>query len=273
MWPTVAVLAFLALIGVVVALGASSTARYEFERNGAQEQRQAARSTVAHPAGRRSATRSTRTPEGSDGQPQAVGVAVRPIEAPAVEVADGSGWWLVVDGGAHAVAGPFRDRVDAEWAALGGGLEASAMYGVLREDGGLVRRPSPEERAWLTELAAQLERLPEDWDALLSDTDPLTTLVVEVAAALVDAGLSLHDSAQQSPSGGVSLVPVPEHGGVLVSWRPHDRMSVLQVRGAEADGLVQLAMNDALAEVLEQIGFVVERFTETGSHLVTAIRP
>ena len=35
-WPTVAVLGFLALNGVVITLGASATARYEFERNLAQ---------------------------------------------------------------------------------------------------------------------------------------------------------------------------------------------------------------------------------------------
>lgn len=35
-WPTVALLGFLALNGVVIALGASATARYEFDRNLAQ---------------------------------------------------------------------------------------------------------------------------------------------------------------------------------------------------------------------------------------------
>ena len=47
----------------------------------------------------------------------------------------------------------------------------------------------------VAELGGQLDRLPEDWDDLLTDDDALTTLVVEVAAALVEAGLPVHDCA------------------------------------------------------------------------------
>ena len=36
-WPAVAVLGFCVFTAVVVVLGASSTARYEFERNGARQ--------------------------------------------------------------------------------------------------------------------------------------------------------------------------------------------------------------------------------------------
>ena len=36
MWPVVAALGFLALTGLVIALGTSSTARYDFERNRVQ---------------------------------------------------------------------------------------------------------------------------------------------------------------------------------------------------------------------------------------------
>jgi len=58
------------------------------------------------------------------------------------------GWWLVVeaDGGpGRLVAGPFADRSDAAWAA--GGCEDGAVpvYGYRRADGGLSRRPSPQE--------------------------------------------------------------------------------------------------------------------------------
>ena len=53
-WPAVVVLGFLVFTGLVVALGASSTARYEFERNGArQPQKAAAPRSANHPAGRR----------------------------------------------------------------------------------------------------------------------------------------------------------------------------------------------------------------------------
>jgi hypothetical protein len=202
-------------------------------------------------------------------QAQAVGVAVR--EAP--PGGDTPGWWLVLEGSTQAVAGPYRDQVDAEWAAWTGGLVAEPRYGVLRADGDVVRRPSPEERAWLTELGDQLDRLPEEWDTLLTDTDPLTTLVVEVAAALVEAGLPLHDSPGQAPTGGVCLMPAVDQGGVLVSWRPHDRMSVHPKRGEDVDLDVRDVMNDAVAGVLERTGFVLHPFGDDGAHLVTAIRP
>jgi hypothetical protein len=133
-------------------------------------------------------------------------------------------------------------------------------------------KPSPEERAWLGELGEQLDRLPEDWNGLLSDTDPLTTLVVEVAAAVVEAGLPLHDVHRQDPAGGVCLVPEPSSCGVLVSWRPHDRMSLHQVRGATSDAAVRELMNATIADVLAQLGFVVEPYGATGRALVTALR-
>jgi hypothetical protein len=270
MWPAMTVLAFLALTGVVVALGASSTARFEFERNGAREPQRAvdAATKSGHPAGSRTGNRSAGT---SSAATQAVGVAVR-AETPAGEDAKGPAWWLVADG-THVVAGPYRDRVDAEWAALSSGLAASAKYGVVRADGELVRRPSPEERAWLTELGDQLDRLPREWETVLSDTDPLTTLVVEVAAALVEAGIPVHDAQGGSPAGGVCLLPDLDLGGVLVSWRPHDRMTLLQTRGAVVDAEVRAVMNAALAAVLEETGFVLGQFGETDTHLVTAIRP
>jgi hypothetical protein len=132
-------------------------------------------------------------------------------------------------------------------------------------------RPSPEERAWLGELGGRLDRLPRDWDPLMSDTDPLTTLVVEVTAALVEAGLPLHDAAQ-GPAGGVCLVPELASGGVLVSWTAHDRMSLHHLRGAAADATVRQSMNAAVADVLWNLGFVVEPFGHDGSSLVTALR-
>jgi hypothetical protein len=265
-WPTLALLGFVVLTGLVVVLGTRSTARYEFERNAAREQRDGAQGSGNHPAGSRLASR----PAGAtdvQALPQAVDLAVRP--APAAP--HGPAWWLA-DESAQAVAGPFADRIDAEWAALAGGLPAIPVFGSRRADGGVGARPSPEERAWLAELSDQLDRLPEDWDALLSDTDPLTTLVVEVAAALVEAGLPLHDAAQDRPAGGVCLVP--EHGaqGVLVSWRAHDRMSLHELRGAAANATVQQSMNATIADFLANLGFLVERVDATGGFLVTALR-
>ena len=267
-WLTVEVLGFLLLTGVVVVLGTSSTARYEFERNGTREsQRSAAARSDAHPAGTRSVRRPADAPD-ARAEAHAVDLAVRSTLAPAP---GGTGWWLV-DEEAQALAGPFADRVDADWAILAEGLPAVAVHGNRSADGRVAVRPSPEERAWLGELGNQLDRLPSDWDALLSDTDPLTSLVVEVAAALVEAGLPLHDAHGERPAGGVCLLPEQGAQGVLVSWRPHERMSLHDVRGATASATVQQSMNAAVADVLADLGFVVEPFGATGSSLVTALR-
>ena len=129
--------------------------------------------------------------------------------------------------------------------------------------------PSPQDWAWLAHLGEQLERLPEDWDAILSDDDPLTTLVVEVTASLAEAGLPLYDATGAgSEIGGACLTPQPELGVIVVTWRQHDRMSVDQVHGAAADALVQQVMNRALAEVLEARGFVVDPFGGASGHVV-----
>jgi hypothetical protein len=264
-WPAVAVFGFLMLIGVVVVLGISSTARYEFEHNGARErQRSAAQGQGTHPAGRRQARRSVRT---ANGRGPSVDVAVR--TAPTATGAPG--WWLV-DDSEQVVAGPFGDQVDADWAALSSGLAAVSVHGVRRPDGAVARRPSPEQRAWLAELGDQLDRLPGAWDELLSDEDPLTTLVVEVTAALVEAGLPLHDAPAAHPAGGVVLMPELASGGVVVSWRAHDRMSLQQTRGAAAHATVQQSMSAVIGDVLWNLGFVVEPFGESGSSLVTALR-
>src|SRR5947208_9039745 len=125
------------------------------------------------------------------------------------------GWWLVADeddGPSRIVAGPFLDRAEAGWAAGAdghGGVDgARPDYGIRRADGTLNRRPSPQDWAWLAHLGGELDRLPEDWDAALEEDDPLVTLVVEVAAALAEAGLPLHDATgPESPLGGACVTP------------------------------------------------------------------
>ncbi|MEU2347129.1 hypothetical protein [Modestobacter sp. NPDC049651] len=186
-------------------------------------------------------------------------------------------WWLVGTAadrpGAGIVAGPFPDRVAAEWAALGCRAEVEVVHGVRGDGGRVVRRQSPAERAWLVQLGEQLDRLPDDWDDRLDDDDDaLVTLVVEVAAALVEAGLQLHDCAGDAGVGGVCLTPEPGRGGVLVSWHQHDRMSREQARGAEVVAAVQEVMQDSVADCLEELGFVVEGFGASGASLVTAAR-
>ncbi|MDT0277317.1 hypothetical protein [Blastococcus goldschmidtiae] len=271
-WPAVVVLGFLLFTGLVVVLGTSSTARYEFERNGAQQPARAATPRSAnHPAGRRAPARSgdAAAAPARGGSGRSGSVAVRP--APAAVAEGGPTWWLVGES-AQVLAGPFSDRVDADWAAFAGELPAVAVFGTRRTDGTVKPKPSPEERAWLGELGRHLDRLPAEWDDLLTDTDPLTTLVVEVAAALVEAGLPLHDPGDGQAGGGVCLVPDQDAGGLLVSWRPHDRMSLQHSRGATADEAVQRLMNAAILDVLEQLGFVVEPAGATACALVTALR-
>jgi len=178
------------------------------------------------------------------------------------------GWWLVVDGDegpGRIVAGPFGDRADAVWAA--GDLEPDAqpVYGYRRADGGLNRRPSPQEWSWLEHLAEQLDRLPDDWDTVISDDDPLTSLVVEVTAALAEAGLPMHDATGEGREhGGACLTPEPSLGGIVVTWRQHDRMSVDQLHGAAVAAAVQQAMNRALAEVLAARGISGDALTGGG---------
>jgi hypothetical protein len=188
------------------------------------------------------------------------------------------GWWLVVDeedGPGRIVAGPFPDRADVRWAAAAteddGPEGARPVYGFRRADGVLNLRPSPQDWAWLAHLGEQLDRLPDDWDAELSDDNSLTTLVVEVTAALSEAGLPLHDPTEAGREvGGVCLIPEPGLGGIVVTWRQHDRMSVDQVHGAEADATVQQVMNRALADVLVLRGFVVDAFGGASGHVVRA---
>ena len=295
LWPLVAVLGFLVLAGLVVVLGASSTARYEFERNRAQAERRAAVPTAvsgasgAAPAvsGGSGAAPAVSVASGAaevaeaavpapvpapvvpgqaqqEHQPQrsAVGVATHPAGRRLREPALPPAWWLVDDpatrSGTEIVAGPFPDRIAAEWAAFSGDTPPTARveHGVQHADGAWSRRQLPAEKAWLAELGEHLDRLAGAWDDLITDDDALTTLVVEIAAALVESGLPLHDCAADGASGGVCLTP--GHGGVLVSWHQHERMSVHQVRGGAIDTVVQRTMNVALAELLLQFGFLVE---------------
>jgi hypothetical protein len=325
-WPMVALLGFLALNAVVIALGASATARYEFERNLARSGGQLAlfsdgvavverapQSDAVAPARRKMRGTSTarvrrfRHRARTSGQPAETGSRgiapedTRPATAPmggqqtlletrpetgvtaavAPEVPGRSavGWWLVVESddepaeSGAIVGGPFLDQVEADWAVLTSDLPVSVrtrvVHGRRRADGALVPQSSPEERAWVGELEQQLDRLSDDWDELITDGDALTTLVVEVAAALLEVGLPLYDGQAGSGSGGVCLTPAPGHRGVLATWRQHNWMSVQRTRGLEADMAVSQTMNAAVAHVLADMDFLVEPFGGTGCCLVS----
>jgi hypothetical protein len=183
------------------------------------------------------------------------------------------GWWSVVDsddGSGRIVAGPFPDRAEASWAGTSSDVDgAHPVYGTRRDDGTLARRPSPQDWAWLAHLAEQLERLPEEWDAGFTEEDPLVTLVVEVTAALAEAGLTVHDAAGAGREvGGACLIPEPALGGIVVTWRQHDRMSVDQTHGPEIDAATQQVMNRTLGDLLALRGFGVEAFGEGTGHVV-----
>jgi hypothetical protein len=190
-----------------------------------------------------------------------------------VDEAIREGWWSVVDiddGSGRILAGPFPDRAEAAWAGVSSDdAGAHPVYGTRRADGTLARRPSPQDWAWLAHLAEQLERLPEEWDAGFSEEDPLVTLVVEVTAALAEAGLTVHDAAGAGrETGGACLIPEPALGGIVVTWRQHDRTSVDQVHGADVDFAMQQVMNRTLGDLLELRGFGVEAFGEGTGHVV-----
>jgi hypothetical protein len=287
LWPTVTLLGFFVLAAVVVALGTSSTNRYEFERNAVRAARQSV-AVAAAPAdvlaesvtdvvalGGSSPTDLGAGPEFSAELAAAVSVATHPAGKRIGEPGTAPAWWLVDDegeqSGSSAVAGPFADRVEADWALLAHNLAETTrvLYGSQRADGTVVRRQLPAERVWLADLGDQLDRLAEEWDELVSDDDELTTLVVEVAAALVEAGLPLHDCNGGGAAGGVCLSPGPGLAGVLVTWHQHDRMSVQQVRGAAVEAVVQRTMNAAVADLLRTMGFEVEPFGASDCWMVT----
>ena len=246
LWPTVTLVSWVAMAGLVVALGRGSTSRYECEQN---RVKQVAVATAEHPAG-------SRLPD-----------------VPA-------GWWLVDDGAdgtwhGRAVVGPFADRWDAELAALADGDAASTrlvVHGTQRSAGAVLVRQAPDERAWFAELSGHLEGLPEDWDAVITEADALATLVVEIGAALVEAGMPLHDGSV-SGTGGVCLTPDPGSLGVLVAWRQHERMDRLHVRGTAAADAVRRTMNGAVADVLTHLGLSVEPIGPEGCFRVRSDAP
>src|SRR5690348_3106369 len=124
-WPSVAVLGFFALTWVVVALAASSTARYDFERNRVEEAPALARAAApARSAGRRGdgAARISRSRKAGARQPSSprfgTGVATHPAGSRLPDAESATGWWLIDAAEGRLVAGPFPDRLEAEWAAF-----------------------------------------------------------------------------------------------------------------------------------------------------------
>jgi len=269
LWPAIAVIGFFLMAALVVVLAQSSTARYEFERN--QVQRQEAHVLAGVAGGGASGVAGPPTAEGLPAELSVTSVGGQaPRALPSANgVTETPTWWLTdrseVQRDGQVRAGPFADRIEAGWAALSGG--GDAVYGVLRLDGRVSMRQLPEERAWLYELSAQLDRLPMDWDHDAVDDDELVSLAVEVTSALVESGLPLHDCAGDSPAGGVCLTPDRGRPGIVVSWHQHQRASSPDVRTDDLHTAVQEAMTMALAEALMSLGHQVESFGPEGRSL------
>jgi hypothetical protein len=131
------------------------------------------------------------------------------------------------------------------------------------------------------ELAAAVARLADAYGRPLPADDSLTPLARDIARALTEAGFTLHHCAHSHPLyrlGGVCLLPVARghdpdgHGGVVVSWTTHSLLSLDWGRWREYQGAHD-AMNAALSEVLDALGFEVSPFGLGGAWIVTRRRP
>jgi hypothetical protein len=130
------------------------------------------------------------------------------------------------------------------------------------------------------ELADAVSRLAGEYGCPLRPDGPRAPLARDLARALTLAGFALHHCVQSHPLhrlGGVCLLPVAggpgpaDCGGVVVSWTTHKLLSLDWDRWSEHQG-THAAMNRALAEVLDALGFRVQPFGQGDASLVTGRR-
>jgi hypothetical protein len=130
------------------------------------------------------------------------------------------------------------------------------------------------------ELADARARLADGLGSPVRADDPYAPLASDVAEALTEAGLTLHNCAPHHPQyrlGGVCVMPIPSghnpdgQGGIAVSWTTHNLLAMDWERGRERQG-TQEAMNRALAGVLKALGYQVRPFGTGGAYLVTESR-
>jgi hypothetical protein len=130
------------------------------------------------------------------------------------------------------------------------------------------------------ELADARARVADGLGNPVPADDPYALLAGEVAEALTEAGLTLHNCAPHHPQyrlGGVCVLPVSSghnpdgQRGIAVSWTTHDLLAMDWERGRERQG-AQEAMNRALAGVLKALGYQVRPFGTGGASLVTGPR-
>jgi hypothetical protein len=130
------------------------------------------------------------------------------------------------------------------------------------------------------ELADARARLADGLGNPLPADDPYAPLASDVAEALTEAGLTLHNCGPHHPQyrlGGVCVLPIPSsynpdgQGGIAVSWTTHNLLAMDWERGHERQD-TQEAMNRALAGVLKALGYQVRPFGIGGASLVTEPR-
>jgi hypothetical protein len=130
------------------------------------------------------------------------------------------------------------------------------------------------------ELADARARLADGLGHPLPAGDANAPLARDVAAALTEAGFTLHNCGPHHPQyrlGGVCVLPIPARhnpdgqGGIAVSWTTHNLLALDWDRGSEHQG-TQQAMNRALASVLKALGYQVRPFGTGGASLVTDSR-
>jgi hypothetical protein len=130
------------------------------------------------------------------------------------------------------------------------------------------------------ELADARARVADGLGHPLDADDPNAPLARDVAAALTEAGFTVHDCAPHHPQyrlGGVCVLPIPARhnpdgqGGIAVSWTTHNLLTLDWDRGREHHD-TQQAMNRALASVLKALGYQVGPFGTGGASLVTEPR-
>jgi hypothetical protein len=126
------------------------------------------------------------------------------------------------------------------------------------------------------ELADARARLADGLGNSLRADHPYAPLASDVADALTEAGLTLHNCAPHHPQyrlGGVCVLPIPSShnpdglGGIAVSWTTHNLLAMDWQLGRERQG-TQEAMNRALASVLKALGYRVRPFGIGGASLV-----
>jgi len=127
------------------------------------------------------------------------------------------------------------------------------------------------------ELADAIAGLTDSYGRPIPANDPMHPLARDIARALTEAGFTLHHCAQHHPLyrlGGVCLLPVARghdpdgKGGVVVSWTTHNLLALDWGRWLAYHG-TQDAMNGALSEVLDALGFQVSPFGMGGAWIVT----